>query len=242
MFPQKIQDIITRLEDYALLVVRGIKENGKTLDKILAKKEEAEKVEITMPNGLTTSMDALASALKNPVKTEDKNPIDKTIFARLETLLRNIYAESQKDKSSTTNELLHQLISKQQTFPTTLKIDEMQMRQLSNVSPTPSGGSISLTTGPSTNGVVYDGRKVVSVTNTAVALATSGTCEEVFITALTTNVDVVVIGGPGVIFTEATRTGRAMNPGDSIVLKIHDLKRVYVNGTAADGVSYTYTA
>ena len=121
-----------------------------------------------------------------------------------------------------------------------VKIDSMQMREIS--SSRSNGGAISLASGPSTNGLVYDGRKVVAVTDTAVRLSADKYCEEVFITALTTNTDVIVIGGPGVIFTEATRTGRAMNPGDSIVLKIHNLKDVWLNGTANDGVSFTYTS
>lgn len=120
-----------------------------------------------------------------------------------------------------------------------MKLDDMQLRELSNRG----GGGGVIGSAPSTNGVLYDGRKVVAVSSTAIALSsTSKQCEELFITALTTNTDVIVIGGPGVIFTEGTRTGRSMNPGDSIVLKIHDLNKVYLNGTSGDGVAFAYTA
>lgn len=125
--------------------------------------------------------------------------------------------------------------------PNIFKLDDMQLRQLSQ-SKGGFGAVAGGMSGPTTNGVVYDGRKVVSVTNTAVRLSDDQLCEEVFITALSTNTEVIVIGGPSVVFTEATRTGRAMNPGDSIVLKIHNLKNVWLNGTASDGVSFTYTA
>lgn len=84
-----------------------------------------------------------------------------------------------------------------------------------------------------------EGRKVVAVTNTAVVLG-SGACKTIFINALTTNSNVVVVGGAGVIFTEATRTGKILYPGDGITVSINDLSKIYINGTAGDGVSFSY--
>lgn len=85
------------------------------------------------------------------------------------------------------------------------------------------------------------GRKVVAVTNTAVALSTSQACKTVFITALIGNTNPVVVGGSGVIYTEAVRTGKLMYPGDSITISIANLEDIFINGEANDGVSYAYT-
>lgn len=158
----------------------------------------------------------------------------------LDPLLTAIKAMVPKEKDDSELLAAIQKLSEALAKPRTdaMKLDKDQFRELSAGLRNTGGGSA----GPSTNGLVYDGRKVVSVTNTAVKLAADKLCEEVFITALTTNVDMVVIGGPGVIYTEAIRTGRMMNPGDSIVLKIHNLKDVFLNGAAGDGVAFTYTA
>lgn len=145
----------------------------------------------------------------------------------------------EKDDTPLLNAIAELMVAIQAPRSEVFKLDDMQLRELANRG----GGGGVIGSAPSTNGVVYDGRKVVAVTNTALPISsTSKICEEVFITALTTNVDVVVIGGPGVVFTEAARTGRSLNPGDSIVLKIHDLNKVYLNGTSADGVAFAYTA
>lgn len=84
------------------------------------------------------------------------------------------------------------------------------------------------------------GRKAVAVTDTAIVLG-SAACKTIFITALTTNAGPIVIGGSGVVFSEATRTGKIMYPGDSITVSIDNLDSVYINGPAGDGVSFTYT-
>jgi len=85
-----------------------------------------------------------------------------------------------------------------------------------------------------------EGRKVVSVENTAVVLG-SGACKAVFVTALTSNTDVVVIGGSGVIYDSGTRTGKILYPGDSITINIDNLSKIYINGKANEGVTFSYT-
>lgn len=85
-----------------------------------------------------------------------------------------------------------------------------------------------------------DGRKAVAVSDTAIAIG-SGACKTIFITAFVGNTNPVVIGGSTVVYTEATRTGKLMYPGDSITVSIDNLSKVYVNGVAGDGVSFTYT-
>lgn len=89
---------------------------------------------------------------------------------------------------------------------------------------------------------LQDGRKVVAVTNTAIVIG-SGACLTVWITALTNNSgdDVVVIGGSGVVHILASRTGRVLYPGDGMVIEIDNLSRIYLNGVAGDGVSFSYT-
>lgn len=191
------------------------------------------------PSDLKSSLLSLSTFVQK-WKPEEKKNIDLSDLTKMVIILRSVSEKLDKNKNGKLEDLMVQMLTKLNNleFPKTLKLDDMQLRQLSSGR----SGGVSMGGGPSTNGLVYDGRKTVAVTNTAVRLATDKLCEEVFITALTTNTDVVVIGGPGVVHTEATRTGRMMNPGDSIVLKIHNLKDVWVNGAADDGVAYTYTA
>lgn len=87
---------------------------------------------------------------------------------------------------------------------------------------------------------LQDSRKVVAVTNTAIVIG-SGACLTVWINALTGNSDVVVVGGSGVVFTLASRTGKILYPGDGMTIEIDNLSRIYVNGTANDGISFSYT-
>jgi hypothetical protein len=228
-----------RTEDHILLVLQTLKQSGKTLQSI------AEKKQFEIPAELTRTLASINTALSN--FKSDGGHSQLVVLSKIQALAERISSELQKDKFTQILALLGQIAAKnvKLEFPKTIKIDEMQMRLLGS---NRGGGSVSVLgggglNGPSTNGVVYDGRKVVAVLNTPIALSsTEKLCEEVFITALTTNVQVVVVGGPGVVYTEATRTGRAMNPGDSIVLKIHDLRKVFINGEASDGVSFTYTA
>lgn len=86
-----------------------------------------------------------------------------------------------------------------------------------------------------------DGRKVVAVNDTAISLG-SATCKTIFITALIGNTNPVVIGGSGVVYNEATRTGKLMYPGDAMTISIDNLSKVFVNGVAGDGVSFSYTS
>lgn|SRR3990167_557746 len=200
--------------------------------------EKIAQKDIVVPTELRSTLSALLEAMRG-MKPEKMDKFDYKPFTRLETLLGKILSELNKKKDDSDILLLGRIARALEALkieiPKTIKLDDMQLRQLSNVSGAGGGGS-------PTNGVLYDGRKEVSVTNTAVKLATDALCEEVFITALTDNADVIVIGGPNVVFTEAARTGRSMNPGDSIMLKVRNLNKIYVNGTSGDGVAFTYTA
>lgn len=89
---------------------------------------------------------------------------------------------------------------------------------------------------------LQDGRKVVAVTNTPIAIG-SGACLTVWISAFIGNSgdDVVVIGGSGVVHTLASRTGTPLYPGETTIREVDNLSRIYVNGVAGDGVSFSYT-
>lgn len=96
----------------------------------------------------------------------------------------------------------------------------------------------------STGGVataMSDGTKSVNVTNTSIAIG-SAACKTVFITAKTTNTDVVVVGGASVVFNPlGSRTGKILYAGDSITIAIDNLNKVYINGDAGNGVTFSYT-
>ena len=103
------------------------------------------------------------------------------------------------------------------------------------------GGSASTPIHVSTSGAVAstvgDGRKTVSATGTAEALATSTPCKEVTVTAELDNTDVIVAGGSTVVADLATRQGTPLYPGDSTTIKTDNLVEVFldviVNGEGA---------
>lgn len=85
-----------------------------------------------------------------------------------------------------------------------------------------------------------EGRQVISVTNTAVQLtAVSSSCKRIDIKAIASNTQDIVIGSSSVNFTLATRTGFAISAGESYHIEIDDPSKVYINGTAGEGVTYT---
>ena len=85
------------------------------------------------------------------------------------------------------------------------------------------------------------GRRVIAVTNTAVALvAVSTPCKRVDIKAISTNTDYIVVGDASVVFTLATRTGFPLSGDESYHIEIDDVSKVFINGTATQGVTFTY--
>jgi len=84
------------------------------------------------------------------------------------------------------------------------------------------------------------GRKTVAVTNTAIVLG-SGAVKTVHLTALTGNSDVIVWGGTGIVYSpEGSRLGSVLYPGDKVDIPIDNLSKIYINGVAGDGVTFTY--
>lgn len=87
------------------------------------------------------------------------------------------------------------------------------------------------------------GRKVVAVDNTAVAIGSVAKCHVIFITALPGNTDYIVVGGSGAVYSPAgSTTGKILYAGDSITIEIDDISKVYINGKANDGVTFSYTS
>jgi hypothetical protein len=90
---------------------------------------------------------------------------------------------------------------------------------------------------------IGDGRKVVTTAGTSVALATSTSCREVTITALSTNSGTILVGGSTVVAAAGTRRGVPLAAGASITLSIDNLSSIYIDATASsEGVSYLYLA
>lgn len=93
----------------------------------------------------------------------------------------------------------------------------------------------------------YNGRKVVAVTGTPVAIAVSTPARLVVPQALDTNVGIIVVGGinsgvgGALDYLAATRNGIALpGPYDSAEFCCVNLTDIIINGVAGDGVSFLY--
>lgn len=91
--------------------------------------------------------------------------------------------------------------------------------------------------------VIGDGRQVVTTAGTRVQLtATPTKIRSLIITAETDNTGIVVVGGATVVATLATRRGTPLNAGDTTLVDINELSKVWLDSTVStDGVTYTYT-
>jgi hypothetical protein len=89
--------------------------------------------------------------------------------------------------------------------------------------------------------VITDGRKVVSTAGAREALVAVATpAKGVYITALSTNTGVVVVGGVTVVATASIMQGTPLWGGDTIPVEIDDLMKIYLDVTVSgNGVSYT---
>lgn len=86
------------------------------------------------------------------------------------------------------------------------------------------------------------GRKTVAAAATAEALVASPTaCAWVIITAETDNTNPVTWGGENVVGALATREGTPLSAGDSAVIPVDDVSKVYIDVvTSGEGVTFTY--
>lgn len=91
-------------------------------------------------------------------------------------------------------------------------------------------------------------KKQVTTAGTRVALASTAACRAVAITALDTNLGIVVVGGTDVVAaagTQATptRKGIPLRPLDTIVVPIKDPSLINIDSlNSADGVSFVVLA
>lgn len=90
-------------------------------------------------------------------------------------------------------------------------------------------------------GTILDNRKVVSTASTRVQLSsTSIPCKTVVVTAELSNTGVITVGSSTVIASASTRRGTPLSAGDSCVLEIDNLNKLYLDSTVSgEGVTYT---
>lgn len=95
---------------------------------------------------------------------------------------------------------------------------------------------------------ITSGKKQVATAATAVALASTAACRAVAVTALDTNLGIVVVGGSDVVAaagTQAspTRKGIPLRPLDTITIPIKDPSLIFVDAlNNNDGVSFVVLA
>lgn len=123
-------------------------------------------------------------------------------------------------------------------LPDTIKLDDMQFRELA-VRSTTLGG---VTNSGEYYTNIQDNSRTVTTAGTRVQLSTTAIrCSKVEITAKINNVDFVVVGGSTVVAAEATRRGTPLAQGDTLTLYVNDLSKIYLDAvTSGDGVTYVY--
>ncbi len=86
---------------------------------------------------------------------------------------------------------------------------------------------------------VLNGGVAIAVTSTAVAIASSTTCQAVVVTANSTNLANIFVGNSTVTNDyNAPTSGSELQPGQSMGIAIDNLSKVFINGTAGDGCSF----
>jgi|SRR3990167_523826 len=84
------------------------------------------------------------------------------------------------------------------------------------------------------------GLKTVTTAGTRVQLSTSESAVKgVIIQAIETNEGYIAYGGSDVVAAAATRKGCVLAAGESILLPVHDLNKVYIDSTiSGEKISY----
>lgn len=82
------------------------------------------------------------------------------------------------------------------------------------------------------------GRKVVAVTNTAVAITTTEACNVLIIQALPANSANICFGMADALTTAGSERGIALEPGQTAEIKTRAANLWYINGAAGDGVTF----
>lgn len=83
------------------------------------------------------------------------------------------------------------------------------------------------------------GQAVIATTGTAVQLGSNVLVNGVTIVAAVTNVANIIVGGSGVTNTaNGSGNGLVLPPGASITIAVPNTNDIYINGTAADYISF----
>ena len=87
---------------------------------------------------------------------------------------------------------------------------------------------------------IFDGRKVVTTAGTSVALSGAQPCLQVTITALSSNTNLVVVGGSTVVAALATRRGTPLAAGQSVTIPISDASAIHLDAMiSGEGVTFS---
>lgn len=194
------------------------------------------------------------AAIKDAASKIEDQEIEMPELDGMIECLESIEGMLQKIDLATTNKLLEQINVSIQGYeidwPKSFKLDETQYRELRTLlggvgeAGGPGRAVVGGGSAPLGASSIKEGRKLVAVTDTAIALGTDN-AETVFITCLPTNSAEIVIGGSSVLYDNAgggaARTGKVLYAGDAITLNVRSLSKIFINGIAGDGVTFTYT-
>lgn len=89
---------------------------------------------------------------------------------------------------------------------------------------------------------ILDGTASVGTAGTRFRITTADTfCISATITAGSGNTGIICIGGSTVVATSASRRGVSLNAGDTAIIEIDNINKLYFDGTVtADRFSYYY--
>lgn len=89
---------------------------------------------------------------------------------------------------------------------------------------------------------IVDGNKAVTTAGTRVQFSTGNfPCVSVTMTANSANTGIICAGGSTVVATSASRTGIPLSAGDTAIIEVANLNKLWLDSTVSgEGVSYYY--
>lgn len=89
---------------------------------------------------------------------------------------------------------------------------------------------------------MLDGRFTIGTAGIRVQITTANTpCFSITFTTDSANTGIVCAGGSTVVATSATRTGLPLNSGDTAIIEIDNLNKLWLDSTVSgEGGSYLY--
>lgn len=218
-------------------LVAEIRQQADVLQRIAEK--SADPVDFTATNALITQLIETVKQNSTIVEATDFSSLEDKLEGLRETMDKknNSVLETKLDKLSDMISTFADSI-KNIKFPSTFKLDEMQLKSLR-------GGAV-LGGVVSSSGEHYssmkDNTRSVATAGTAVQLSATNTlCEKVEITAKINNVGFIVVGGSTVVAAQATRRGTPLAQGDTMTLYVDNLSKIYLDAeNSGDGVTYVF--